>query len=90
VNSVGHDLNSWHLDKKVPIGIISALFGQTVVVLITIVTWMNVTDARLTAVELRQEQNKGNRDRILVLEQQGLFIANTLARIEKKVDGITK
>jgi hypothetical protein len=85
---MGHDLNSWHLDKRVPISIIIGLVVQTFIVLNIGVSWKNDIGGPLKNVESRQEQNNGNRDRILVLEQRLTFIENSLVRIEKKLDQI--
>lgn len=87
---MGHDLNSWHLDKKVPVGIIIALIVQTMGMIYVGTTWKDSVEHRLSNVEARQELNKGNRERIVVLEQRLEFIENTLIRIEKKLDSIAK
>lgn len=76
----------WHLDKKVPIGIILALLIQTVSGFVIATSWKTSVDGRLERLEEIVSENKSQGDRIIVLEQQLKFIADSLARIENKLD----
>lgn len=78
--------DEWHLDKKVPIGIILALVIQTISFFVVATSWKTSVDGRLVRLEEIVSDNKSQGDRIIVLEQQLKFIADSLTRIEKKLD----
>lgn len=79
----------WHLDKKVPIGIILALVLQTISFFVIATSWKTTVDGRLGRLEEIVSDNKSQGDRIIILEQQLKFIADSLKRIEDKlaIDG---
>lgn len=79
----------WHLDKKVPIGIIFALIVQTISFFVIATSWKTSVDGRLGRLEEIVAENKSQGDRIIILEQQLKFIADSLKRIEDKlaIDG---
>lgn len=76
------DENSWHLDKKVPIGIIVALIVQTVVLVYVGTTWKVDVESRLGTLEKTSDRNAGQEARIIVVEQQLNYIRESLRRIE--------
>lgn len=76
----------WHLDKRVPIGIIVALVAQTISFFVVATSWKTSVDSRLGRLEEIVSDNKSQGDRIIVLEQQLKFIADSLTRIENKLD----
>lgn len=79
----------WHLDKKVPIGIIFALVIQTISFFVIATSWKTAVDGRLGRLEEIVSDNKSQGDRIIILEQQLKFITDSLKRIEDKlaIDG---
>lgn len=72
----------WHLDKKVPISIIVALFIQTIVFVYVGTTWKADTDFRLAALEKSDGNRAGQENRIIILEQQFNYIRGDLAEIK--------
>lgn len=75
----------WHLDKKVPIGIIFALVVQTITFFVIATSWKTTVDGRLGRLEEIVSDNKSQGDRIIILEQQLTFIAASLKRIEDRL-----
>lgn len=75
----------WHLDKKVPIGIILALVLQTISFFVIATSWKTTVDGRLGRLEEIVSDNKSQGDRIIILEQQLTFIAASLKRIEDRL-----
>lgn len=76
----------WHLDKKVPIGIIIALVIQTVAFFSIAVAWKTAVDARLARLEEISANSSVQNDRIIILEQQLKYIVESLNRIETKLN----
>ena len=76
----------WHLDKKVPIGIIIALAVQTVSFLTVATAWKTSVDGRISRLEEIAASNSNQTERIIVLEQQLKFIVESLNRIEQKLN----
>lgn len=75
----------WHLDKRVPIGIIFALIAQTISFFVIATSWKTTVDGRLGRLEEIVSDNKSQGDRIIILEQQLTFIAASLKRIEDRL-----
>lgn len=75
----------WHLDKRVPIGIIFALVVQTITFFVIATSWKTTVDGRLGRLEEIVSDNKSQGDRIIILEQQLTFIAASLKRIEDRL-----
>jgi hypothetical protein len=73
---------SWHLDKKVPIGLILALLVQTVV----ITSWGSAKfenyDGRITNLEKSDGTQQTYERRITVLEEKFNYIRDDLAEIK--------
>ena len=76
----------WHLDKKVPIGIIFALIVQTITFFTIAAAWKTSVDVRIERLEEIAVDSTKQGDRILILEQKFSYIVESLARIEKKLD----
>jgi hypothetical protein len=75
----------WHLDKRVPIGIIFALVVQTITFFVIATSWKTTVDGRIGRLEEIVSDNKSQGDRIIILEQQLTFIAASLKRIEDRL-----
>ena len=75
----------WHLDKRVPIGIIFALVVQTITFFVIATSWKTTVDGRLGRLEEIVSDNKSQGDRIIILEQQLTFIVASLKRIEDRL-----
>jgi hypothetical protein len=78
--------NEWHLDKKVPLGLLLTIVIQTVTLVYVGTTWKSDVDSRITALEKTETQTSANPTRITILEQKFEFISETLKRIERKLD----
>ncbi len=76
------DENAWHLDKKVPIGIIVALLVQTIVLVYVGTTWKVDVESRLGALEKSDTRRESQEARIIIVEQQLSYIRESLRRIE--------
>jgi len=76
------DDNSWHLDKRVPISLIFAIFLQTAGAF-----WFaSDLSVRVTNLEKNQEDSKGVVERIVKLETILVRLERTLDKIERKMD----
>lgn len=85
---------AWHLDKRVPIGIIAALVVQTLALLYTEASWRAETGIRIDALEIAVEDNVQRRrkqwDRIEVVERQQKLLATQLAGLDERTKGIAR
>lgn len=77
--------NEWHLDKKVPLGIIVALIVQTLTLVVVGVTWKSDVDHRLNELEKTDLSRADNNNRITVLETRFIYIADALKEIKEKL-----
>jgi len=88
------DQRAWHLDKRVPIGIIAALVVQTLALLYTEAAWRAETGNRINALEIAVEDNVVLRrkqwDRIEVVEQQQKLLDSQLAGLDERTRGIAR
>lgn len=82
------DESQWHLDKRVPIGIIGAIIFQTITFVALGSQWMAKTDLRLDALERATDERKTQGDRLIVLEQKLGFIKDTVETIARRLEGI--
>lgn len=73
---------SWHLDKKVPLGIIIALFIQTVVITSWGTAKFENFNNRIETLEKTDKTNESHENRITILEQQWSYIREGLAEIK--------
>lgn len=80
--------DEWHLDRKVPIGIIIALAVQTVSFLTVATAWKTSVEGRIGRLEEIAAANSSQTERIIVLEQQLKFIVESLNRIEQKLNAV--
>lgn len=79
---------SWHLDKKVPLGIIFAIIMQTVTLVAIGTSWKTQTDSRLEALEKTDLGRASHAERLTILEQKFNYIQQSLERIEKNIERI--
>lgn len=88
------DERAWHLDKRVPIGIIVALVAQTIALLYTEAAWRAETGSRINALEVAVEDNVHLRrkqwDRIEVVERQQKRVDSQLAGLDERTRGIAR
>ena len=78
--------NVWHLDKRVPIGLLLMMVAQTILFVYFGTSWKDQQDHRIENLEKSEERVVDAPNRITILEQQFSFIQDTLRRIEVKVD----
>lgn len=76
----------WHLDKKVSIAILAALFSQTAMVF----WWASAQDGRLIRLEEKVTSTAADGTRITKLEVMSEEVGRRLARIEAKIDRIAE
>lgn len=74
--------DEWHLDKKVPIGLILALLVQTVVITSWISAKFENQDVRIATLEKTDAEQVTYDNRITILEQQFGYIRSDLAEIK--------
>lgn len=93
------DLESWHLDKRVPVGIILAIVLQTA----GLVWWASKMDSRIASLEdadrradqihamteAKLEGLRTDRERLVKIETQIEQMARSIGRIEAKLDSGT-
>ncbi|MGJ3260423.1 MAG: hypothetical protein ACFE0S_12550 [Rhodospirillales bacterium] len=88
------DQRAWHLDKRVPIGIIAALIVQTLALLYTDAAWRAETGTRINALETAVEDNVQRRrkqwDRIEAVERQQKLLDSRLAGLDERTKGIAR
>lgn len=82
----GGDDGDWHLDKKVPIGLLVMIVIQTITLVYVGTTWKSDIDNRLVNLERSEAQTAPNGTRLTILEQKFDFISGTLSRIERKLE----
>ena len=73
---------NWHLDKKVPISIISAIVAQTLVFVYVGTSWKADVEGRITALEKSDGGQASHENRLVILEQQFSYIRADLAEIK--------
>lgn len=76
------DKEYWHLDKKVPIAIITAIIIQTFSFVYFAISWKVVTESRLAVIEQAIKRDESQEARIIVLEQVAIRISDDLAEIK--------
>jgi hypothetical protein len=74
--------NAWHLDKKVPIGLILALLVQTVVITSWGTAKFDDINNRVANLEKSDEGQQTHEGRIIKLEEQFSYIRSDLAEIK--------
>jgi hypothetical protein len=72
----------WHLDRKVPISIITAIVLQTVGFVAIGAAWKTDIDSRLVSLEKAEDGKSSHETRITILEQQFSYIRADLAEIK--------
>lgn len=74
--------DDWHLDKRVPIGLIGALILQTIVTTSWITFKFDTFDNRIASLEKSDGAQTTHENRITILEQQFSYIRSDLAEIK--------
>lgn len=72
----------WHLDKKVPIGLIIGLVVQTIVITAVGATKFESLDNRVGNLEKSDTEQASHEGRITILEQKFDYIRSDLADIK--------
>jgi len=84
--------NQWHLDKRVPLGLIAALFLQTASLVFVGATWKAETDQRLQGVEEDIADNIEIRRRMWdqIKNQEAVVsdLANKVTAVDERTKGI--
>ena len=73
---------NWHLDKKVPIGIIGALIVQTLIFVYVGTAWKVDIEGRVIALERSDTVQSSHETRITVIEQGIIRVREDLAEIK--------
>lgn len=74
--------DEWHLDKKVPIGLILGLIVQTIVLVAWGTSKFENIDNRVGNLERSDSNQQTHENRITILEQQWSYIRSDLAEIK--------
>lgn len=74
---------SWHLDKKVPIGLILALLAQTIVITSWGTSKFENIDNRISNLEKSDGGQASHENRIIILEQKFTYIQSSLDEIKE-------
>jgi hypothetical protein len=72
----------WHLDKKVPIGLLGGLILQTIVITAWFTAKFENQDHRIGNLEKSEEDQKDHENRITILEQKFDYIRSDLGEIK--------
>ena len=80
------DDGDWHLDKKVPLGLLIMIIIQTLTLVYVGTTWKSDIDNRIAILEKSDAASSADGTRLTILEQQYLFISTTLQKIDNKLD----
>lgn len=72
----------WHLDKKVPLALIAAIFTQTLFIGI----WVGTLSTRVSELETKAVRALDVSERVIRVEQDTIHIRQTLEQIEGKLD----
>lgn len=78
--------SDWHLDKRVPLGLLIMIVAQTITLVYVGTTWKSDIDNRLVTLERSDDDRRPQGNRLTILEQQFGFIQQTLGRIERKLE----
>jgi len=78
----GREDAQWHLDKRVPIGLILALVAQTIVLTAWGTAKFDDINNRVTNLEKSDEGQQTHEGRIIKLEEQFSYIRSDLAEIK--------
>jgi len=75
----------WHLDRRVPIAMIVAIFMQTA----GIVWWASNMDARLEQVEKEQTRRQTQESRLVALEVRLQAISENIVAMRRSLEMLT-
>lgn len=76
------DDSSWHLDKKVPVGLFLMIMIQTATLIYVGTSWKSDIDHRLTNVEAVAAHDSAQEQAIAILKTQTESTNKTLDRLE--------
>ena len=89
--------SEWHLDKKVPIGLLLMIIAQTITLAYIGISWKSDTDNRISNLERQGNRIDKNTDinsnqdnRITVLETQFANQKEILIRIDTTLNDLSK
>ncbi len=89
----GND-KAWHLDKRVPLGIIGALIVQTSALLYADATWRAETDGRIGTLEATVADNVTMRrkqsDRLASVDEQQRVLVGKLIGLDERTRAIAQ
>lgn len=74
--------DEWHLDKKVPIGLIIGFIIQTIVLVAWGASSFERLDGRVANLERSDNNKSSHENRLTILEQQFGYIRSDLAEIK--------
>lgn len=74
--------DEWHLDKKVPIGLIIGFIIQTIVLVAWGASSLERLDGRVASLERSDNNQSTHENRITILEQQFGYIRSDLSEIK--------
>lgn len=73
---------NWHLDKRVPISIITAIVAQTIVFVYVGASWKASVEGRIANLERSDKAVESHENRLVILEQQFSYIRADLSEIK--------
>lgn len=78
--------NEWHLDKKVPLVFMAAIFVQTLTFVFFGTAWKTNIDARVEILEKSDSERRPQEVRLVKVEERLFGIEKVLGRIEVKLE----
>lgn len=76
---------AWHLDKKVPLGIIITIILQTLVFIWWFSAWQADVTSRLLALEKAEKAISSHEGRLVIVEQRLNYIVEGIGEIKASV-----
>ena len=76
----------WHVDKRVPLALIFAIFVQSVAA----VWWAATATSRIDYLEMRTEDSSDRVQRLIRLEVDIQTLKQTVNKIDRKLDQLTE
>jgi hypothetical protein len=79
--------NHWSLDRRVPIGVLLALAGNTLFFVWVGSSWQQEVRLRLDMLERADAERKPQEARLIRLEEKLLAVSQVLDRIDQRLQG---
>jgi hypothetical protein len=76
----------WHLDRRVPLTMITLFFAQTITLVYVGSAWKADTDSRIARLERENEERKPQESRLIKLEERLSYMSESQRRVETKLD----